>query len=121
MKLSIRSNPLLLMTITVVGLFLTTAITVGYGSIAPPLSFPPAYQDPQDPNNMTKTCGNLEDQLNSGRGVLPMDVLACFDYLDNATLIKQGLNPADKEVPLEKQTQPIELTPYELPKAEVID
>ena len=50
-----------------------------------------------------------------------MDILACFDYLDNATLIKHGFDPGDKEVPLEEQTQPLELTPYELPKAEVID
>jgi hypothetical protein len=85
--------------ISMVGLSLTTAITVGYGSLPPALSFPPRYQDPQDPNNMTKTCGNLEDQLNSGKGVLPNDVLACFDYLGNDTLIEQGLNPEDKEVP----------------------
>jgi hypothetical protein len=50
---------------------------------------------------MTKTCQNLEEQDAAGMGVLPMDFLACFDYLDNSTLIKQGLDPANKEIPME--------------------
>ena len=87
----------------------------------PPLSDYSRYADPQDPNNMTRTCENLADQDARGLGVLPTDFLACFDYLDNAALIKHGFNPEDKEVPLEEQTQPLDLTPYELPKAEVID
>jgi hypothetical protein len=69
------------------------SVVQAYGSISPPLSFPPAYQDPQDPNNMTKTCQNLAEQDAQGRGILPNDILACFDYLPNATLINMDLTP----------------------------
>lgn len=108
------NKPLWLVTISVVGLFSTTVITAVYGSIPPPLSFPPRYQDPEDPNNMTKTCENLAEQDAKGMGILPMDYLACFDYLDNATLIRNGFDPADKEVPLEQRDTPQGIQPYEL-------
>ena len=108
------NKPLWLVTIIVVGLFSTTVITIGYGSIPPPLSFPPRYQDPEDPNNMTKTCENLAEQDAKGMGILPMDYLACFDYLDNATLIRNGFDPADKEVSLEERdTPPQDIQSYE--------
>jgi hypothetical protein len=87
------NKPLVLLTAAVVGLFLTTTITIGYGSIPPPLSDYSRYVDPADPNNMTKTCANVANTKN----VLPMDILACADWFDNATSIRFGLDPADKD------------------------
>jgi hypothetical protein len=96
-------QPLILLTAAVVGLFLTTAITVVYGSydIPPPLSEYGRYIDPTDPDNMTKTCANVAEQ-----NVNPMDILACVNYLDNATLIKHGFDPREKEPPLRSTDEP---------------
>jgi hypothetical protein len=57
-----------------------------------------------------------------GVGILPNDILACFDYLPNATIIKHGLDPANKEIPLEFRNTTTFASPgYTLPTAPVIE
>lgn len=80
--------------LTIVGfLFIILAVMVGPGYVqpnsmqqlsGPELSYPPAFTDPQDPTNWTKTCSNVVNEA-AKRYVLPMDIFACAPWLNSTT------------------------------------
>ena len=79
------NKPLLLLTVAVVGLFLTTAITVAYGQLS-------QFMDPNDPMNITKLCNNY---LASGP-ILPGDIITCADYMNKTMQEKYGYIPENR-------------------------
>jgi hypothetical protein len=89
----------LLLVLTAVALFSSTAITVYvYGQpdpmeqlLGPQLSYPPAFTDPQDPTNWTKTCNNVANEA-ARHYVLPQDILACVPWFNSTMQEKFGIS-----------------------------